>query len=313
MNQESDDISAVSAAAVVSPRLAFHRQLAAMWIRQAPALVPRIDFFRELARRAASLPSQPILDATEKLNSFRRLFIERPDEFRRRMRDANNRTRSALSPRERVALGALDALPDLLGPQEDLHHEPTHSRLIAFFMNPSQSPEVGLSLLRAFLKLVGCTEALLDPADLRSASVTPESLVEKGRVDIRIATPGLLAYVEVKVHASEGPDQLSRYRSDLENKHGTRTPLLVYLTLSDAEAPSSELACEHVTLGDLLRVWLPFAADGIGPPGYLARYLKSVALLLGAGGHGAWDRWTFSEQRKALRLFDKMRPSGVEE
>jgi hypothetical protein len=279
-------------------RLRFLRSLAAMWEGRRPTPpLTRLDYFREVAKRSPARSRRT--GNTGNLETFRRLFMERPDDFRRRMYGANAQRLREMSPAQRDWMRILEVAPDLLAPLSLLHYEPAHSRLISFLLDPRRN-EIGVALLKSFLALSHCPENVVQVEDLQDAKVTPEAQVTEGRIDIKVETSKLLAYVEVKVHAQEGPDQLMRYRKAL-NRHSDRVTHLVYLTLPDAPGPTRSIACEQVDFRELLRVWLPFAGAGSGGA-YLARYLKSLARILGCVGQGSWNDWTFAEQRSALQF-----------
>jgi hypothetical protein len=164
-----------------------------------------------------------------------------------------------------------------------------------------------MNLLRSFLKLVGCPSEKLESHELLAAIVTPEAwLSADDRLDIKIETPRLLVFVEVKIDAAEGHLQLSRYRKALDKEQITKDKYLVYLTLPGADEPADVLNYAHVSLEDLLLAWLP-AADVDGEAaGYLSRYLKSVAIVLARTGFESFEKWTFAEQRAALDLVSRI-------
>jgi hypothetical protein len=201
----------------------------------------------------------------------------------------------------------LEVWPDLLSPLGELHYEPSHSRLLAYLMDPRRGSDLARDLLRSFLaELAKCPPETMEPQELRAAEVTPEAWLPDGRrIDIRIATKSLLVFVEMKVYAAEGFKQLPSYRKVLDQQKGARTARLVYLTLPGADKPSAD--CEHVNFERLLLTWLPIAEVDGEAPGYLARYLKSVALILESAGEGGFERWTFAEQRAALDLIEGRR------
>jgi hypothetical protein len=180
---------------------------------------------------------------------------------------------------------------------------------MAHHLSPHSSP-LGLPLLESFLQLIGVPDGARAPAALREAKVTPEYVFPEGRADLHISLPSILIIAELKVDASEGEAQLSRYAAALQREQGDRDGLLVYLTPPDHEAPDDTVDCKHVTFDDLLKTWLPFAAGSSDPSNYLARFLKSMALLVGRAGPGTFDDWTFGVQRAALDTIEEIEFNG---
>jgi hypothetical protein len=262
----------------------------------------QIEYLKTLAKMASSLDASRSATAAD-LECFRAWCIKRPDDLRRRLLGANVVRRRDLEGTQRRGLDVLDCTPDLLGPLGELRYEPSHSRLIARFMDVTLDSLVAPALLREFLKLGGADPALAD-GDVRQAEVQPERWCRTGRIDISISLPKLLVFVEMKIDAEEGAEQLLRYSKELEALKGERDGLLVYLTRPGVDESSSTAKHTHVTLDALVRAWLPFAGPGVGPEEYLARYLKSLALLLGCAGLGRFDDWTIAEQRNAIELVE---------
>lgn len=283
--------------------LEFAREVGARWSVTKPApRLTRIEYLREIARLAPRRPLAPEGRIGEALDAFRRIVMARPNDIRNRLLGSNVQLLKELPGYQRRALRALEVWPDLLSPIGELRYEPSHSRLLAYFMGGGRVPELAGDLLREFLELAGCTADFTDPVELVGATVTPEAFVRTGRVDIRIETKRLVTFVEVKVDAGEGPDQLPRYRKALD-AHGTgRERLLVYLTLPGAAPPPRNVECVHVDFAQLLRAWLPHATTDCEQGGLLSRYLKSVALVLGVAGAESYERWTSTEQRSALEI-----------
>lgn len=253
--------------------------------------------FAELARKLLD-QSDP---STRDLGLFRERIMARPDDLRRRLLGANIQRRRTLSREARSALESLDVHPDLLSPIGELRYEPTHSRLIARFVNPRVEPVLALRLLRVLLDLAG-VPAPSDDA-LATAVVVAERWFPSGdRVDVSIELPDHVVFVEMKVDAEEGHAQLARYAQALAAARGLRAGTLVYLTLAEeADVPTGS-AAKRVTLKELLAGWLPHAGPGSGSEQYLARYLKSVALLVHCAGRERFDDWTMTQQRSALDL-----------
>ena len=140
--------------------------------------------------------------------------------------------------------------------------------------------------------------------------MTPEHVIPGGRVDVRVELPGVLVFIEAKVDSDEGVGQLATYYGALETERGTRDGFLVYLTRPAHDPPDKSIPCKHMTFEDLLRLWLPVAGASDETHGYLARFLKSTALLLGRAGVGTFDDWTFGLQRAALNLVEARTENG---
>lgn len=265
----------------------------------------KLDYLKQLAAKAAKLAAAPGVSAAD-LDLFRERVMARPDDLRRRLLGANVQRRRLLDAEQRKALDVLETTPDLLGPLGELRYEPSHSRLVARFLNFVAEPALAPALLRAFLALIGMPIDAM-PDDPRDAVVDAERWLPTGRIDISISLPKYLVFVEMKVDAEEGTDQLLRYSSALAASKGTRDALLVYLTRPGAAKSTSSAKHVHITLDSLLSSWLPFAGAGNGPEEYLARYLKSLALLVRCGGSGRFDDWSITQQRAALDLVDAYR------
>ena len=93
------------------------------------------DYLKRLALMASSLavvagPNEPDLQL------FRDRIMAKPDDLRRRLLGANVQRRRLLQWGAKQALVALESTPDLLSPLDELRYEPSHSRLIARFLDP---------------------------------------------------------------------------------------------------------------------------------------------------------------------------------
>lgn len=267
---------------------------------QAEARADRVEYLKKLAQMGSRLAAPRARNAD--LARFVTQIMDRPNDLRWRLLGANVHRRRALDAQQRRALDTLDTTPDLLGPLGELRYEPSHSRLIARFLDATSEPEVAPSLLAEFLALIGKPEAT--PTDPRNATVHAERWFSTGRVDISVSLPDHLVFVEVKVDSEEGDDQLGRYWKALKAEASHREGILVYLTLHDAKKSSSRVPHVRLTLETLLAAWLPHAVVGAGPRDYLARYLKSLALVMGRCGHGAFDDWSITQQSAAIQLVE---------
>lgn len=282
-------------------RLEFLRTLAKKWKAVAPG--PRLsetDFLKMLAAKAALLPRDGA-QADAELDGFRQLIMARPDDLRRKLLGTNALRRRTLSTRQRDLLDALDVEPDLLGPIGELRYEPTHTRLVEYFLRQSRDGLLPGHLLRAFLVLVDAPPELV-PDDLTNTTIRRERFSKEGRVDLWLEMPKLVVLVEMKVDAAEGKGQLSGYQKALDAARGTKAGILAYMTLPNAPTADTKVPHVHFTLYDLLRMWIPYADSGRGLPAYLGRYLKSVAQLLRCAGAGRFDYWSVKQQRAALDL-----------
>jgi hypothetical protein len=236
-----------------------------------------------------------------------------PDGVRRRLLGHNALRRRKLGREARMAIEAMSVEPDLLGPIGELRYEPAHTQVLAHLMDPRRSPVVGPPLLRAFLELARLRpEHVPDAMSGANVQVQAECwLAGQGRVDIRIDLPEALVLVEVKVDAEEGAEQLKRYHDALSATRGSRDGYLVFLTLPEGAAAASAVPHEHIDFAALLRAWLPFASPSGQEAGFLARYMKSVAMLCGFCGQGHFEDWGFSLHSAALGLAESLLASDA--
>lgn len=287
----------------------YYHQVVRLWTTSKEPKTPRVDFYRSVATKWTSASVALERDNDVALALFRRLVMANPDALRHRLLGFNAARRRRLTRRSRLAIDSLSVEPDLLGPINELRYEPAHTQILAHLMDPHRSPALAGSLLAAFLSLAGVPPES-QPEASSDVQVSAECwLPGAGRVDLRIEVPRALLFVEIKVDAEEGLDQLKRYYSALEATRGIRSGHLVFLTLPDGEPAKSTVPHEHVDFLTLLRVWLPHAAPTGQEAGYLARYLKSVAVVCGICGQGQFEDWGFSRQNQALSVVEGM---GVE-
>lgn len=294
----------------IASSLEYVKELASMWQARTPTagLSPH-DYVRELARLASSL-KEPAA-AEDGLDLFRQRVMARENDLRWRMLGANVQRRSLLNSVQRNALLSLEVEPDLLGPMGESRYEPIHTKLLAYHLDPVKGSELAPLLLKVLLAVVaeqcqehGFAQPSYSPGS--EASVEPERVTSKGRVDISISLPETLILIENKIDATEGPAQLDRYHDALGELRGKRQGLLVYLTLPGAKQPKSSIPYVHLTFRDVLHAWLPFATQVGGAADYLARYLKSIASgVLRLCRRGGFDRWSFREQRAILDLVEE--------
>lgn len=282
-------------------KLEYLRALAAKWQPGATTGLTRLQFLQQLATKARGLQADGEVPAAD-LESFKRLIMDRPDDLRRKLLGANALRRRALTADQRRLLDSLDVDPDLLAPIGELRYEPTHTRLVEYFLTLGRDGLLPSGIVRDFLELAEVAPELV-PDDLALLVVRRERVSAEGRVDLFLEMPKVVVLVEMKVDALEGKGQLDGYRKALDDVRGSRVGVLAYLTLPDAPRADTKVPHVHFTLHDLLRVWVFYSDAGIGLPGYLGRYLKSVARLVQCAGVGRFDNWTMREQRAALDLF----------
>lgn len=260
------------------------------------------------ATPAATLPSAGLAD-------FRRLIMSDPHDLLWRIAGATSQRRRSLTPTTRAMLGVLEATPDLLGPLEQARDETAHSKLLAHFLNPRSSGDVGAACLRAFLDVLvnpadeDVAVAFPDKVDLQDAEVRTERHLGKyGRVDISLESANALVFVEVKVGALEGSRQLAGYAKALEELCAARNrqALLVFLTEDPEQAPSIKHAVRHITFRHILKAWLPIAISGRSFEHlYLSLYLKTIAAhLYTLAGADVFDCWPLAMQRRALQFLE---------
>ena len=115
-------------------------------------------------------------------------------------------------------------------------NEVRNCAVLAWLLSPRGSHGQGHDILKAFLNLAaGQKRWVFDDADLARATVRTEHYPladSQNRVDIVIDGPSFLAFVEVKIDASEGTEQLSRYMTAAQFKqsHQKDNGYLIYLS-----------------------------------------------------------------------------------
>lgn len=233
---------------------------------------------------------------------FRRVVQDRWDEIVVRVEGRAAQALAQLPTKAHQVLRMLEDTPSLLGPLSQVRDERSHTRLLAWAL--SLPGQLGDDLRRTWLKAVGGPVL-----DKQRWTVRAERPVAEGRVDVEILIPGRWrCYVEAKVDAGEGFQQLARYRASLR---AASSPLqdgdaLVFLTLHAQEWPSDEtVQDDHVIplrWHDLLAAWLPLAS-GDGPDAlYLRCWLMSVADLADLRATGPFATWPLSSRLRVLRL-----------
>ncbi len=92
------------------------------------------------------------------------------------------------------------------------------------------------------------------------------------RPDISIVAPNYLIFVEVKVSAELGFDQLARYRAILEKEKGSRTGVLILLSRAPSTKLDRELA-DVAILWHQIAKWLRDALKSRTPISDVSKYL----------------------------------------
>jgi len=256
-------------------------------------------------------------------------------QLTQRISERHESSRRQLSSDSAWALTALDWQADLLSPLGKQLHEPTHTRMLAFFLDPSQSHGLGVRVLREFFALLGRLipgpdrfEELAREADdntgtLRRVRVEPERVVsgEGGRecrcdlwLELEDNVRSLIVIVENKIDAGEHDNQLASYEEALWSRVRERRRLdldakLVFLT-RNGRFPDQEYDRELWQPMSYLQLAaaLARATRDAPEPGrtllnlYISSILKFV-LAISASAQGL-------DRLRQLPFFDAFRPSG---
>jgi len=194
-------------------------------------------------------------------------------------------------------LRVLEDHPSLLHPLGKTHDELAHTTILAWLL--ADSSPLGVAAREALVRLIGVDVPLDD------WRVTPERVLSNGRrVDLEIDVPGKwLCYIEAKVDAEEGTNQLPDYAASLSVTGAGRDhpPTLVYLTVEGRKGRSG---AQPITFRDLLIAWLPIAASFTGDRAtYLSCWLVTLAEdLYEVSMPGPFHTWPFATQRRSLDL-----------
>lgn len=101
-------------------------------------------------------------------------------------------------------------------------HETVHTKLLAWFLDPSKPHGFGDLLLRALCELSELKEHI-HGKELENVAVHPEYEIRRGRIDIvvqgRVVNKPLSLWVEAKTSSDEGNRQLRRYAKSLSAWH----------------------------------------------------------------------------------------------
>lgn len=137
-------------------------------------------------------------------------------ELVRGYRNAQKRAGTGANPRLNVWAG-----PDLLR-----HDEVSLCRVLAWFLNPHESHDVGDRFLGGFLsKLVGLKGSQMTWSG--TVEVSREYRQCDSRIDILIKLPALMVGIEAKVRSTASLEQLRRYRKEFHKDKGFLGVLLV--------------------------------------------------------------------------------------
>lgn len=145
-----------------------------------------------------------------------------------------------------------------------------NAAVLAWFLDPRGSHGFGAEVLRAFLdEVAGKAPGWPDLGrDLSRVTVVTEEWPlgsETDRVDVAIDGPDFALFVEVKIGAVEGPDQLRRYAALVERKAsalGREHGRVVYLSPHPPREPPPSVAV--VSWRDVARVLSTLPRDGMG-------------------------------------------------
>lgn len=127
--------------------------------------------------------------------------------------------------------------------------EVRNSRILAWLLNPMGSHGFGdvvlvrlLEYLRSFIEIV--PSSLGNFCHVRTERSPNGDLSE--RVDIEIDADTFYLLIEVKIGASEGREQLSRYGKLAQTMAGQRPWAIIYLTPERKEAKTGSLFSDHI-------------------------------------------------------------------
>ncbi len=128
------------------------------------------------------------------------------------------------------------------------HYETKHSSILAALLDPKGTHGLGTAFLQSFLDKIPASEAigrerLIASTDSRVQTEVPVDSDNEnlGRVDILIndVANQWSIVIENKIFASEGANQIARYRRWLDTKQTNFTRYILFLTL-DGHAPGTD-------------------------------------------------------------------------
>jgi hypothetical protein len=164
--------------------------------------------------------------------------------------DAN---RLLLSARSR---GEMINICDVAGLRRN---EVRNAAVLAFFLKPHGTHGFGHAILEAFLKrALGESKVVDSVGSLENAAVVAEECPlgsDRDRVDISITAGQAVIFIEVKIDAQEGDQQLKRYIETAQAKaisHGKAHSFVVFLTLK--RQPHCDDGIASATWRDVARI-----------------------------------------------------------
>jgi len=171
------------------------------------------------------------------------------------------------------------------------HGELRHSNVLAWLLAPDESHGLGDRFLRRWLMRIQ-HDAEFSPLDIAKIDAALFRSVqiqrEWGHIDllVRISLDEYeewVVAVENKVHATQGKDQLRRYRERLESSFPRARRLLVFLTLHEEEAADPGwVAADYGQIAAVLRECVAERGNVLGnePRVLIDHYLKTIEGLL---------------------------------
>jgi hypothetical protein len=122
----------------------------------------------------------------------------------------------------------------------------SHSRFLAFLLDPAESHDQRALFLHSFLARFA-PRLLASPGDLHAAFVRREFAAGSDRPDIVVFLPGVgVLCIENKTWSKEGPRQIARYQDWLASQ-GRGTKQLVFLTPAGREPRTAKRCAIPVT------------------------------------------------------------------
>lgn len=215
----------------------------------------------------------------------------------------------------------------------------THDRILANLLNPYGSHGQRTLFLQLFLDLLAerardathvrarkIADALREVASSVSELPRPHEWRisrQTDRIDIRVENPsiGLLIFIENKIRAREGPDQIDRYMSLLEQERRRfQNRLFVLLARDDSYSPVSGTPHLQLSYRRDVQSWLSQAVDKITAShvqGVIRQYVKFIADWGRETMSNAWENELMNLLRKeehiaaALEIGHVIEPLGT--
>lgn len=143
------------------------------------------------------------------------------------------------------------------------HYEIRHSNFLGWLLDPNGNHGIGDYFLRRFLiKILQDPRAnhsdyidkgvynVVDIHQLLNQFISVHR--EQDYIDILIEFDKAVIVIENKIHATEGNDQLARYKKFIEENYPKKKPIFVYLTKYGVEASINDYFIEMSYLDDVL-------------------------------------------------------------